>query len=62
MITRTLARKLARGNGKTVEEEESILQQRQRDINLHGYGYAFRNEKKLRGKNDEYQTCKRICK
>ena len=43
MPTRT-ARLLARGNSHTVEEEEQILQRRQRDINLHGYGYAFKRD------------------
>jgi len=43
MPTRT-ARLLARGNGHTVEEEEEILQRRQRDINLHGFWYAFKRD------------------
>lgn len=43
MPTRT-ARLLARGNGYTVEEEEEILQRRQRDINLHGFWYAFKRD------------------
>lgn len=54
MTTHKLAKRLARSTGKTVEEEESILERRQRDINLHGYGYAFRNEKyKLGGESNE---------
>ena len=43
MPTRT-AKLLARGNSHTVEEEEQILQRRQRDINLHGFGYAFKRD------------------
>ena len=43
MPTRT-ARLLARGNGHTPEEQDDILQRRQRDINLHGYGYAFKRD------------------
>ena len=41
MSTYQLAKKLARGNGHTIEEELRIQERRQRDINLHGYGYAF---------------------
>ena len=44
MPTRT-ARLLARGNSRTIEEEEQILKRRQRDINLHGYGYAFKRDR-----------------
>ena len=44
MITRQLAKKLAKGNGNAVDEELDILQRRQRDINLHGYGYAFKRD------------------
>ena len=43
MPTKT-ARLLARGNGHTPEEQDDILQRRQRDINLHGYGYAFEKD------------------
>jgi len=54
MPTRT-ARLLARGNGHTVEEEEEILQRRQRDINLHGYGYAFKRDNVMTYEKYEYQ-------
>ena len=43
MPTRT-ARLLAKGNSHTVEEEEEILKRRQRDINLHRFGYAFKRD------------------
>ena len=54
MPTRT-ARLLARGNGHTVEEEEEILQRRQRDINLHGFGYAFKRDSIMTFEKYEYQ-------
>jgi len=54
MPTRT-ARLLARGNGYTVEEEEEILQRRQRDINLHGFGYAFKRDSIMTFEKYEYQ-------
>jgi len=54
MPTRT-ARLLARGNSHTVEEEEEILQRRQRDINLHGYGYAFKRDSRMSYEKYEYQ-------
>ena len=54
MPTKT-ARLLARGNGHTPEEEESILQRRQRDINLHGYGYAFKRDSVMSYEKYEYQ-------
>ena len=40
MPTRT-ARLLARGNGHTIEEEEEILRQRNRDIEIGGFARAF---------------------
>ena len=47
MPTRT-ARLLSRGNGHTPEEQDDILQRRQRDINSHpgieGYLYAFERD------------------
>ena len=54
MPTRT-ARLLSRGNGHTVEEEEEILQRRQRDINLHGYSYAFKRDSVMTFEKSEYQ-------
>ena len=54
MPTRT-ARLLAKGNGITVEEEEQILQRRQRDIDLHGYWYAFKRDSIMTYKKSEYQ-------
>jgi len=58
MPTRT-ARLLARGNGHTVEEEEEILQRRQRDINLYpgikGYLYAFKRDSVMTFEKSEYQ-------
>ena len=54
MPTRT-ARLLAKGNGITVEEEEQILKQRQRDINLHGYGYAFKRDSMMSYEKYEWQ-------
>ncbi len=41
MTTRQLSN---RHNGHTVEEEEQILQQRQDDIERHGYSYAFKQD------------------
>ena len=55
MITRQLAKKLAKGNGKTIDEELSILDRRQRDINLHGYGYAFKRDSKMTYGKYEWQ-------
>jgi len=54
MSTRA-ARLLAHGNGRTIEEEEEILQRRQRDINLHGYGYAFKRDSMMTFEKYEYQ-------
>ena len=54
MPTKT-AKLLSRGNGHTPEEEESILQQRQRDIDLHGYGYAFKRDSVMTFEKYEYQ-------
>ena len=54
MPTKT-ARLLSRGNGHTVEEEESILQRRQNDINLHGYSYAFKRDSVMSFEKYEYQ-------
>ena len=54
MPTRT-ARLLAKGNGITVEEEEQILQRRQRDINLYGFGYAFKRDSIMTYEKAEYQ-------
>ncbi len=58
MPTRT-ARLLSRGNGHTVEEEESILQRRQRDINsrpgIDGYLYAFKRDSVMSYEKYEYQ-------
>ena len=53
MPTRT-ARLLARGNGHTPEEQDDILQRRQRDINLHGYSYAFKRDKVMTFEKYEY--------
>ena len=52
MTTRQLANK---HNGHTVEEEEQILQRRRRDINLHGYGYAFKKDSIMTFEKAEYQ-------
>ena len=49
-----LAKSLARSTGKTVEEEESILDRRQRDINLHGYGYAFSHDSVMTYEKSEW--------
>ena len=47
MPTKT-ARLLSRGNGHTPEEQDEILQRRQRDINsrpgIDGYLYAFKHD------------------
>jgi len=43
-MTTRIARLLSRGNGHTPEEEEEMLQQRRRDINLHGFNYAFEKD------------------
>ena len=51
MPTRT-ARLLSRGNGHTPEEEESILQRRNRDIEKGGYEKAF---KRVTYEKYEYQ-------
>jgi len=53
MSTRT-ARLLSKGNGHTVEEEESILQRRRRDINLYGFGYAFKQDSIMTFEKSEY--------
>ena len=54
MPTRT-ARLLSRGNGHTPEEEEIRQQRLQRDINLHGYGYAFKRDSVMTFEKYEYQ-------
>ena len=58
MPTRT-ARLLARGNGHSVEEEEEILQRRQRDINsrpgIDGYLYAFERDSVMTFEKYKYQ-------
>ena len=41
MTPNQLARKLANGNGKTVEEMEAIIRQRNRDIEIGGFARAF---------------------
>ena len=41
MTPNQLARKLAKGNGKTVEELEAIIRQRNRDIETGGFARAF---------------------
>ena len=51
MTTRQLANK---HNGHAVEEEEQILQRRQRDINLHGYSYAFKRDSVMTFEKAEY--------
>ena len=51
MTALQLAKILAKGNGKTAEELEPILIQRNRDIERGGYEKAFRREIKLRGGN-----------
>ena len=51
MTTRQLANK---HNGHTVKEEEQILQRRRRDINLHGYGYAFEKDSIMTFEKAEY--------
>ena len=53
MPTRT-ARLLSRGNGHTPEEEEELLQRRRRDINEHGYGYAFKRDSVMTYEKSEY--------
>ena len=52
MTTHQLANK---HNGHTVEEEEEILQRRQRDINLHGYGWAFKRDNAMTYDKYEWQ-------
>ena len=58
MPTRT-ARLLSRGNGHTPEEQDDILQRRQRDINeypgIEGYLYAFEHDSKMSYGKSEYQ-------
>ena len=62
MTPNQLARKLAKGNGKTVEELEAIIRQRNKDIEIGGFARAFgvkvtsyekyeweKNNNKLRG-------------
>ena len=41
MTANQLARKLAKGNGKTVEELEAIIRQRNKDIEIGGFARAF---------------------
>jgi len=41
MTANQLARKLAKGNGKTVDELEVIIRQRNRDIEIGGFARAF---------------------
>lgn len=44
MTTYQLAKCLAKGNGKTVEEAYRILERRQKDIGKRGYAYAFKRD------------------
>jgi len=48
------ARLLAKGNGHTIEEEESILQRRQNDIDRHGYWFAFKRDSIMSFEKSEY--------
>jgi len=57
MTTRQLAKSLARSKGKTIDEELRILERRQRDINLHGYGYAFKRDSRMT--YDKYEWMKK---
>ena len=41
MTPNQLARKLAKGNGKTIEEMEAIIRQRNKDIEIGGFARAF---------------------
>jgi len=41
MTANQLARKLAKGNGKTVDELEAIIRQRNKDIETGGFARAF---------------------
>ena len=41
MTPNQLARKLAKGNGKSIEEMEAIIRQRNRDIEIGGFYRAF---------------------
>ena len=41
MTPNQLARKLAKGNGKSIEEMEAIIRQRNRDIEIGGFARAF---------------------
>ena len=41
MTANQLARKLAKGNGKSIEEMEAIIRQRNRDIEIGGFARAF---------------------
>jgi len=41
MTPNQLARKLAKGNGKTVDELEAIIRQRNKDIEIGGFARAF---------------------
>lgn len=54
MATR-IARLLSRGNGHTPEEVEEMLQQRRRDIDLHGFNYAFEKDSLMSFEKYEYQ-------
>lgn len=44
MTAGQVARKLFKGNGHTYEEELSKQVRIKRDINLHGYPYAFKHD------------------
>jgi len=41
MTPNQLARKLAKGNGKSIEEMEAIIRQRNKDIEIGGFARAF---------------------
>ena len=41
MTPNQLARKLAKGNGKSIEELEAIIRQRNKDIEIGGFARAF---------------------
>jgi len=60
MTTRRTARLLSRGNGHTPEEVEELLQQRRRDINLHGYNYAFEKDSMTFEKHEYQKNNRRL--
>ena len=55
MTPNQLARKLAKGNGKTVDELEAIIRQRNKDIEIGGFARAFGVKREINEERYEWE-------